>query len=66
MPYTILMRIDEATKGTKVRVIGEPDVGTVDHIDFDDRMVWVSMPIPGHDGQTDLIDVDPEDLELAS
>ena len=60
------MRIEEATKGTKVRVVGEPDVGTVDHVDIEGRVVWVAMPIPGHDGQTDLIDVDSLDLELAS
>jgi len=60
------MRIEEATKGKKVRVVGEPDVGTVDHVDFEDRVVWVAMPIPGHDGQTDLCDIDPLELELAS
>jgi len=62
----MVMRIEDATKGTKVKVVGEPDVGTVDHVDIEGDMVWVAMPIPGHDGQTGLIDIDPLELELAS
>ncbi len=40
-------------------------VGTLQSIDEHDGIVYVLFPVPGLLGRTDVIDMDPGDLELA-
>jgi hypothetical protein len=58
------MELDEFTKGMKVRVKGgsEYEQGSVESVDHDEHMVWVRMPVVGQT-RTDLVDIDPGDLE---
>lgn len=55
------MTIDDVYVDQRVRLPDDPDPGVVERIDRDEYIVWVRYPLPN--GQTDLIDIDPGDLE---
>ena len=54
------MNIDMAYVNQKVRFTETGEIGTVVDIDFDDNMLFVSVPTSQG---TDTIDVDPLDVE---
>lgn len=55
------MKIDAIMIGQKV-ADQDDNEGVVESFDYDENVVYVRMPIPGHPDQTDLVDIDPGDL----
>lgn len=56
--------INDFTPGTRVRSLeSKGDIGTVDRIDEDEGMVWVRFRA-ADDSRDDLLDMDPDDLEI--
>lgn len=58
------MRMDSLEVGQMVASVTYPDeVGEVIELDYEDRIVWVKIPVANYLGQFYELDLDPDDIQ---